>query len=84
MLKRCRLFKLCQKILVGTVLQGCSLYKRRLNLHAWQCVAGVQAVLALLEPTCPALCCRGAGCLSGVDTYLLGTVSQGCRLSKWC
>ena len=31
------------------------------------------------EPTCLALCCRGAGCLSNVGTYLPGTVLQGCR-----
>ena len=36
----------------------------------------------VLEPTCLALCCRGAGCLSGVGTYLPGTVLQGCRLFK--
>ena len=29
-------------------------------------VAGVQAVLAMSEPTCWALCYRGADCLSGV------------------
>ena len=36
------------------------------------------------EPTCWALCCRGAGCLRGVGTYVLGTVLQGCRLFKRC
>ena len=36
------------------------------------------------EPTCQLLCCRGACCLSGVRTYLLGTVLQGCRLVKQC
>ena len=36
------------------------------------------------EPTCKALCCRGAGCSSGVRTYLPGTVLQGCRLFKRC
>ena len=30
------------------------------------------------------LCCRGAGCLSGVGTYLPGTVLQGYRLFKRC
>ena len=28
--------------------------------------------------------CRGAGCLSGVGSYLLGTVLQECRLFKQC
>ena len=27
---------------------------------------------------------QGAGCLSGIGTYLQGTVLQGCRLFKWC
>ena len=36
------------------------------NLPARHCVAGVQAVLAMSEPTCRALCYRGAGCISGV------------------
>ena len=30
------------------------------------------------------LCCRGAGCLSGVGTYLPGIVLQGCKLFKRC
>ena len=47
------------------------------------CDAEVQAVKAMLEPTCRALCCKGAGCLSGVGTYLPGTVVQWCRLFKW-
>ena len=29
------------------------------------------------ESTCQALCCRGAGCLSGEGTYLPGTVCAG-------
>ena len=44
------------------------------NLPARHCVAGVQAALAMLEPTCRAPCYRGAGCVSGVGTYLLGTM----------
>ena len=35
----------------------------------------------MLEPT---LCYSGAGCLSGVRTYLPGTVLQWCRLFKQC
>ena len=48
------------------------------------CVAGVQAVLAMSEPTCQALCYSGADCLSGVGTYLPGSVLQWCRLFKRC
>ena len=44
------------------------------------CVAGVQTVSAMSEPTCLALCCSGAGCLSSVGTYLPGTMLQWCRL----
>ena len=44
----------------------------------------VKAVLAMSEPTCRALCYSGAGFLSGVGTYLLGTVLQWCRLFKRC
>ena len=36
------------------------------------------------EPTCRALCCRGTGCLRRVETYLVGTVLQGCRLFERC
>ena len=48
------------------------------------CVAGVQAVLAMAEPTCQALWYSGADCLSYVGTYLLGTVLQWGRLFKRC
>ena len=48
------------------------------------CVAGVQPVLAMSEPTCRALCYSGADCLSDVGTYLPGSVLQWCRLFKWC
>ena len=41
------------------------------------CVAGMQTVSAMSEPTCLALCCSGAGCLSSVGTYLSGTVLSG-------
>ena len=52
------------------------LFKQCRNLPAHHCVAGVQAVLAISEPTCRALCYRGAGCISDVGTYLPGTVLQ--------
>ena len=48
------------------------------------CVAGVQAVLAMSEPTCWALCYISADYLSGVGTYLPGTVLQCERLFKRC
>ena len=60
------------------------LFKLWRNLPAWHCVAGVQAVLAMSEPTCQALCYRGAGSISGIGTYLPGTVLQWCRLFKYC
>ena len=68
--------------LPGTVGQGCRLFNRCHNLPPalWGrgagCLSGVGTVSR-------ALWGRGAG-LSGVRTYLLGTVGQGCRLFKWC
>ena len=70
--------------LPGTVLQGCKLFKQCRNLPTGHCVTEVQAVLAMAEPTCRALCYSGAGFLSGVRTYLPGTVLQWGRLFKWC
>ena len=70
--------------LLGTVLQGCRPFKWCLNLPARHCVAGVQAVSVVSEPTYWALCCRGAGCLSSVRTFLYSAVGQGCRLLKQC
>ena len=66
------------------LLQWCRLFKRCQNLPARHCVTVVQAVYAVVEPTCRALCYSGAGCLSSVRIYLLGTVLQGCRLLKKC
>ena len=70
--------------LLGNLLQGCRLFKQCWNLPARHGVAGVQAAEAVLEPSFQTLCCRLADCLSGVGTYLLGTVLQGCRLFKRC
>ena len=70
--------------MLGTVLQGCRLFKQYWNLPAGHCVTGVQALLAMSEPTCLALCYRSAGCLSNIRTYLPGTVLQGYRLFKQC
>ena len=66
------------------MLQLCRLFKWCGNLPAGHCVTVVKAVLAMSEPTCRALCCRGADCLSSVETYLPGTVLQWCRLFKRC
>ena len=38
----------------------------------------------VFKSTCLALCCRDAGCVSSVRTYLPGTVLQGCRLFELC
>ena len=69
---------------MGTVFQWCRLFKRCQNLPAGHCVAGVQTVSVVSEPTRVALCFSGAGCLSGVRTYLPSTVLQWCRLFKRC
>ena len=83
-LQGCRLFKWCRNLPAGTVLQGCRLIKGCRNIPARHCVAGMQAVSAMLEPTCQALCYRGAGCLRDFGTYLPGTVLLGRRLFKQC
>ena len=70
--------------LPGTVLQWCRLLKQCQNLPAGYCVTGVQSVEVVMEPTYQALCYSDAGCLSGVRTYLPGTVLQWCRLLKLC
>ena len=62
--------------LPGTVLQGCRLFKRCQNLPTRHSVTVVKAVLVMSESTCLALCYSGADCLSGVRTYLPGTVLQ--------
>ena len=70
--------------LPGTVLQGCRLFKLCQNLPARLCVTVVKAVLAMSESTYWALSYRGADCISGVGTYLLGTALQWCGLFKQC
>ena len=70
--------------LPGTVLQGCRLLKLCRNLPAGHCVAGVQAVYAVSEPPCQALCAGVQAVQAILETYLPGTVLQGCRLFKRC
>ena len=83
-LQWCRLFKQCPIPPAAHCVTVVQAVKHSQNLPAVHCVAVVQTVYAVLEPTCRALCYRGAGCLSGVRTYLLGTVLQWCRLFKQC
>ena len=59
-----------------TVLQWCRLLKKCQKLPAGHCVTVVKAVLAMSESTYRALFYSGADCLSGVRTYLPGTVLQ--------
>ena len=70
--------------LPGLVLQWCRLFKQCQYLPAGHCVTVVQTVLAMSVPTYRALCYSGAGCLSGLRTYLPGTVLQWCRLFQQC
>ena len=44
------------------------------NLPPGHCGTRVKAAEVVSEPTCQLLWDRGAGCLSGVGTYLLDTV----------
>ena len=79
----CRLFKRCLNLPAGHCVAMVQAFKV-VSEHSSQALwAGVQAVYGVSEPTSHALCCRCAGCLSGVGTFLLGTVLQGCRLLKW-
>ena len=80
----CMLFKRCRNLPADSVLHVCKLFKRCRNLPAGPCVAGLQAVSVVVEPTCRAMCYSGAGYLSSVGTYLPGPVLQGCRLFQWC
>ena len=71
--------------------QPCIVFLQCQNIPAGHCVAGCRpfkprsaGCLSVSEPTCRSLCCKGAGCLSGVRTYLQGTVLQGCRLFMRC
>ena len=63
--------------LLGTLLQEWRLLKQYGNIPTGHFIAGVQAVQAVLKPTCRAMCCSGVGCLSGVETYLPSTVLKG-------
>ena len=60
---------------------GCLVKLEPISKALW---GRVQAVQVVLGPTSRALWGRCAGCLSGVETYLQGTVGQLCRLFKWC
>ena len=72
-LQECRLFKQCLNLPAVIVLQRCRLFLRCQNLLAGHCLAGSRQFKQ-----------RSAGCLSGVGTYLQGTVLQGCRLFMRC
>ena len=56
---------------------GCRLFKLCRNLPPGHYGAGVQAALAVSDPTLQVLSGRDAGCLSSVGIYLLGSVGQG-------
>ena len=81
-LQLCRMFKRCQNLPAGhcvTVVQAVT------GVSEPTCRAlcyRVADILVVSEPTCRAMCYRVADCLSGVRTYLPGTVLQGCRLHK--
>ena len=60
--------------LPNTVLQRGRLFQQCQNIPTGHCVIVMQTVLAVSEPTYPALCYSGADRLSGVRTYLPGTV----------
>ena len=57
-LQGCRLFKGSPNLPAGHCVAGCRLFKRCPKLPAGHCIAGLQAVNAVSETTCWALCCR--------------------------
>ena len=82
-LQWCRLFKRCQNLPAGHCVTGVqNFFKQCRNLPAGHCVTVGMTYKAVSEPTCRALCFNGEGCLSGVGTYLPGTVLQWYRLLK--
>ena len=81
-LQWCRLFKQCQNLPTGY--RDAAFFKRCQNLPAGNCVTVMQTFYEVTEPTCLALCYSGADCLSGVRTFLPGTVLQWSRLLKGC
>ena len=76
--KGCRLFKRCQNLPPGHCGTGSRQLTWNRNPPPMYCGAGVQSGLAVSEPTSQSLWDSGAGCFSGVRTYLPGTVGQGC------
>ena len=56
---------------------------RCLNLPPGDYWAGVQPVHVVFEPTSREMLGRDAACLCHVQTYLPGTVEQGCSLFIW-
>ena len=78
------------------MLQWCRLFNQIQNLPAGHCVAGVQTVKVVSEPTCLALRYSGESCFSNVGIYLpalcysgadclsgVGTYLPGTML-QWC
>ena len=63
---------------------GVQANKQRRNLPPGHCEAGSQAAKVVSEPNSWALWGSGAGCLSGVGTYLQGTMGQVCKLFMRC
>ena len=89
-----QLFKECQNLSAGTVLQGCICLSGVKTYLPAMCCRGA-AVIGVSKPICWHCvaevqlfkrCCnlsagtvlQGCSCLSGVKTYLPGTVLQGC------
>ena len=64
-------------------LQGCGLCLRFPNLPPRACQPGMQPVYTVSKLTSRGLLARVAACLHGFQTYLQGTVGQGCSLFIW-
>ena len=66
--------------LLGTMSQGCRLFKWCGNLHVGHYVARVQAFLAESKPTCLALCCD----VQAVYAFLKPTCQELCCRGEVC
>ena len=83
-LQWCRLFKRCRNLTAGHCVTVVLLVKQCQYLPTGHYFTVMQTVLAMSEPTYRTLCDSVAGCVSGVRTYLPGTVLHWCRLFKQC
>ena len=70
-----KLFKWCQNISAGTMLQGCNCLRGVIPI-CLHCVAGVQLFKGCQNLSAGTVL-QGCSCLTGVETYLPGLCCRG-------